>query len=295
MILQVIAYGIVIGALYGLVAIGLALIFGVAKYLNIAHGSFIMIGGYVSFWLFTLWHLDPFASIPLVIIIMFLIGLILYKALFAPLSKLPEGQKINNSMLVTFGLLWVLDNAGILAWTSDTRRITPAYFGEMLEFFGIRLPVISLGVVALALVVVFALDLILSKTYFGKSIRATTQDWEAAKLMGINVDLTYLVTCGIGVALAGIAGTSIAVMYSITPGGGLEWLLIAMVVLVLAGLGNIRGIFIAGVILGFIEAFSVYIVGAQYRAAIGLIIIVLVLLFRPQGLFSKRTRGIQDD
>lgn len=291
MIAQVIAYGIVVGALYGLVAIGLALLFGVARYLNITHGSFMMMGGYVSFWLFTLWHVDPFASVPLVMLVMFLIGLILYKTLFSPLSKLPEGLKINNSMLITFGLLWVLDNAGILLWTSDMRRVTPSYFGAMFEIFDVRLPFIGLGVIGLALLVVFALHLLLTKTYFGKSVRATTQDWEAAKLMGINIDRTYLVTCGIGVALAGVAGTAIALMYSITPGGGLEWLLIALIVLVLAGLGNIKGILIAGVMLGLVEAVSVYVVGAPYRAAVGLAIIVLVLMFRPQGLFTRRTRG----
>jgi branched-chain amino acid transport system permease protein len=290
MIAQVIAYGIVVGALYGLVAIGLALLFGVARYLNITHGSFIMIGGYVSFWLFTLWHVDPFASIPLVMLVMFLMGLILYKALFSPLSKLPEGLKINNSMLVTFGLLWVLDNAGILLWTSDMRRVTPSYFGSMFEIFGVRLPLIGLGVIGLALLVVFALHLLLTKTYFGKSVRATTQDWEAAKLMGINIDRTYLVSCGIGVALAGVAGTAIALMYSITPSGGLEWLLISLIVLVLAGLGNIRGIFIAGVMLGLVEAVSVYVVGAPYRAAVGLVIFVLVLMLRPQGLFMRKAR-----
>jgi len=290
-IAQVIAYGIVVGALYGLVAIGLALLFGVARYLNITHGSFMMMGGYVSFWLFTLWHVDPFASVPLVMLVMFLIGLILYKTLFSPLSKLPEGLKINNSMLITFGLLWVLDNAGILLWTSDMRRVTPSYFGAMFEIFDVRLPFIGLGVIGLALLVVFALHLLLTKTYFGKSVRATTQDWEAAKLMGINIDRTYLVTCGIGVALAGVAGTAIALMYSITPGGGLEWLLIALIVLVLAGLGNIKGILIAGVMLGLVEAVSVYVVGAPYRAAVGLAIIVLVLMFRPQGLFTRRTRG----
>jgi branched-chain amino acid transport system permease protein len=291
MIAQVIAYGIVVGALYGLVAIGLALLLGVARFLNITHGSFIMIGGYVSFWLFTLWHVDPFASVPLVMLVMFLIGLILYKALFSPLSKFPEGLKINNSMLVTFGLIWVLDNVGILLWTSDMRRVTPSYFGATFEILGVRLPFIGLGVIGLALLVVFALHLLLTKTYFGKSVRATAQDWEAATLMGINIDRTYSICCAIGVALAGVAGAAVALMYSITPGGGLEWLLIALIVLVLAGLGNIKGIFVAGVILGLVEAVSVYVVGAPYRAAVGLAIFVLILMFKPQGLFTGRARG----
>jgi branched-chain amino acid transport system permease protein len=159
------------------------------------------------------------------------------------------------------------------------------------EIFGVRLPFIGLGVIGLALIVVFALHLLLTKTYFGKSVRATTQDWEAAKLMGINIDRTYLISCGIGVALAGVAGTAVVLMYSITPGGGLEWLIKALIVLVLAGLGNIKGIFIAGVMLGVVEAVSVFFVGAPYREVVALAIFVLVLMFRPQGLFTRRPRG----
>lgn len=287
MVAQVITYGIIVGILYSLIAIGLALLFGVMRYLNIAHGSFMMIGGYISFWLFTLWGVDPFVSILVVIPAMLLMGFIVYRVLFSPLSKFPEGLRMGNSMLITFGLILVLDNTATLLWTSDVKTITTFYSGVTLQVLGVRLPLISLAVIGLTLLVVFALHLFLSRTYFGKSIRATAQDWETANLMGINIDRTYLVSCGISVALAGIAGTTVALIYSISPSGGLGWLLIALVVVTLAGLGNIRAVFVAGLLLGVVEQMSVFFIGAQYRAVVGLVVIVFILVLRPQGLFTR--------
>lgn len=289
--IQIITYGLIIGAFYGLVAVGLALLLGVMKYLNIAHGTFVMLGGYVAFWLFSLWHIDPFVSIPLVMLVMFIMGLILYRVLLSPLLKFPVGLRIGNSMLITFGLLWVLDNAATWLWTSNVRSVTTSYTGEVLNIFGVKLPYTGLAGFGLALLVIFALHLLLTKTYFGKSVRATTQDQEAAKLMGINVDRTYLISCGIAIMLAGVAGVVIVSSYSITPAGGLNWLLIALIVLVLAGEENINGVFAAGLVLGLIEAVSVFVTGASYREVIGLVMFVLVLMFRPQGLFTRRVRG----
>lgn len=289
--IQIITYGVIVGAVYGLVAVGLALLLGVMKYLNIAHGTFIMLGGYIAFWLFTLWHIDPFVSIPLVMLGMFIVGLILYRVLLSPLLKFPVGLRIGNSMLITFGLLWVLDNAATWLWTSDVRSITTSYTGEVLNIFGVKLPYTGLAGFGLALLVIFALHLLLTKTYFGKSVRATTQDPEAANLMGINIGRTYLISCGIAIMLAGVAGAVIVSSYSITPAGGLNWLLIAMIVVVLAGEENINGVFAAGLVLGLVEAVSVFVTGASYREVIGLVMFVLVLMFRPQGLFTRRVRG----
>ncbi len=142
---QVIAYGIVTGAFYGLAAIGLSLVFGVMKHLNIAHGSFLMIGGFSAFWFFHLFKIDPFVSLPLVMVILFIIGAALYKGLFSHLDKLPEGLKINNSMLVGFGLTWILDNLAILFWTSDVRAVTPSYTGKVWHVLpGLRLSFVGL-------------------------------------------------------------------------------------------------------------------------------------------------------
>jgi len=286
---QVIASGIMLGALYGLIALGLGLIMGIMKFLNIAHGTFIILGGYVSYWLFSLWGIDPYLSIPLVIIATFFAGLILYKLTLSPLLKLPNiGMRIDSSLLITFGVIYVLDNAMTLVWASNVRSIITSYTGEALTIFGARLGINGLCGLGIAILVAVALYFILSRTYFGKHVRAATQDAEAASLCGINVQRTYLISSGIAVALAGVAGVVIVSSYSITPTSGLSWLLIGIVVMVLAGEGNINAILPAGIILGLIESASIFVVGAPYRQAVALVIFIIVLMFRPQGLFTKR-------
>jgi branched-chain amino acid transport system permease protein len=288
-VFQTIANGILVGALYGLVALGLGLLMGVMKFLNIAHGTFIILGGYVSFWLFDLWGLDPFLSIPLVIIAMFFTGLVLYRFALSPLLKLPSiGMRIDTSMLITFGLIWVLDNAMTVLWTVDTRTIMTHYTGETFKLFGTRLSVTGLRGLGVAVLVAFVLYFIFSKTYLGKHIRAATQDAEAASLCGINVHRTYLFSCGIAIALAGLAGVVVISSYSINSTGGISWLLTAFVVMVLAGEGNINAILPAGLLLGLLESGGVLLVGVSYREAIALIIFIIVLMFKPNGLFARK-------
>jgi len=278
---QIVVYGIITGAFYGLAAVGLSLVFGVMRHMNIAHGSFLMLGGFAAYWLFHLLRLDPFVSIPLVMVVLFAIGAALYKGLFSHLDKLPEGLKINNSMLVGFGLTWVIDNLAIMFWTSDVRAVTPSYTGKVWHVLpGLRLPVVGLVIIGIASLVIFSLYLILTRTYFGKSVRATAQDRDAGNLMGINVERTYLIFFALSAALAGIAGVVAAVNYSVYPTVGFEWLLKAIIILVLAGFGKIGKVFAAGLLLGIIEGVSVYFVGATYREVVGLVIFILVLLRR---------------
>ena len=284
---QILAYGIILGIFYGLVTIGLALLFGVMKYLNIAHGSFMMIGGYTSYWLFTLWHVDPILSIPLVMVLMFLVGCILYKVLFSRLSKVSEDRRINSSLIMAFGLILILDNTAIALWTTNIKILSTSYSGTMLKFLGVRLPLTGLIVVGITILAILALHLFLSRTYLGKSIRATAQDWEAASLLGVNIDRTYLICCGISLALAGLAGTAFAIMYPLSPDIGLRWVLFAMVVLVLAGLGNIKEVFLAGLIMSTLEQLSAVLIGGHYRGIASLAVFILILIFRPQGLFRR--------
>jgi branched-chain amino acid transport system permease protein len=287
-IISTIGNGILVGALYGLIALGLGLISGITKFLNIAHGSFIMLGGYVSFWLFEFFKVDPYLSIPLVIIIMFAVGLLLFILTLSPLLKLPDiGMRINNSLLVTFGVIYVLDNVMTVAWTSNTRSVLTSYMASNVTIFGVSFGLTSIFGLIVAVVVGLALYLILARTDFGKHVRAATQEADAAQLCGVNVRRTYLLSTGIAIALAGIAGAVIISSYSVSSISGLSWLLIGIVVMVLAGEGNINAIIPAGIILGLVESASIFIVGAPYRQAIALLIFILVLMFRPQGLFSK--------
>jgi len=287
-LIQTLLIGIVVGALYGVVALGFGLIVGVMKFVNIAHGSFIIIGGYVAFWLFTLLDIDPYLSIPLVMCAMFVLGLLLYQLVLSPLLKYPRAEmRLDKSLLVTFGVTWILDNAVTLLWTPDTRSIVTSYSGSTLDFFGAKLGVTGLAGLILAVLVALVMHLLLTRTYFGKHVRAATEDAGAAALSGVNVQRTYLVSCGIAAAMAGVAGVVIVSSYSIAPSGGLNWLLTAMVVMVLAGEGNVTYILPAGLILGIVQSISTLFVSSSYQQPIALIIFILVLMFRPNGLFAR--------
>ena len=284
---QILAYGIILGVFYGLVTVGLALLFGVMRYLNIAHGSFMMIGGYACYWLFTIWGLDPVLSIPLVMVLMFLVGVLLYRLLFSRLSKVSEDRRINSSLIMAFGLILVLDNTAIALWTTNIKILRTSYTGTMIDLLGVRLPLAGLIVVALTMLAILALHLFLNRTYPGKCMRATAQDWEAASLLGVNIDRTYMLCCGISISLAGLAGSSFALMYPLGPDIGLRWVLFAMVVLVLAGMGNIKEVFLAGLIMAMLEQLSSVVIGAEFRGIVSLAVFILILTFRPEGLFKR--------
>jgi len=164
--------------------------------------------------------------------------------------------------------------------------VSVLYSGWGFSLFGLRFPFIRFAGLLLATVVIFALHQFLTKTYFGKAIRATTQNWESAALMGINIEKASMISFGLGAALAAMAGTIVSVGYAIHPAMGLEWTLKALIVVVLAGLGNIGGAFVAGVLLGAAESVSTLFVG-PYMEVVGLVLFLLVLELRPQGLFGK--------
>lgn len=287
---QALVYGIISGAYYGLAAVGLSLIFGVMKMLNVAHGSLIMVGAYIVFWLFSLAHIDPILSLPMVAFFLFFFGGIIYLLMFSLTAKLSEEEKVKNSLLISFGLMLVIDNVAILLWTADERSISTFYTGKVLDLFGIRLPYVGLGGILLSLIVILLLHLFLTKTDFGRSIRAAAEDWQIAELMGVNTNLIYLISFSIGVALAGAAATVCAVAHAIHPGIGLEWTNKSLIILVLAGLGNIGAVFVAGLLLGVVEGISFMVISFSYREVVGLVIFIFVLLLRPEGLFTKKLR-----
>ena len=281
-------FGIFVGGLYGIAGVGLSLVFGVQKVLNVAHGSLIMLGGYATFWVFTWWGIDPFLAIAIVAPLLFAIGLALYLGLFRFVTRLGEEDKIKNSLLISFGLTLVLENLAIRLWTADERAITTDYAGEGFTLAGLVFPYTRVASLLVAALTIVILHRFLTRTMLGKAIRATSEDWEAASLMGINVQRTYVIAFAIGTGLAGVAGALVSVSYTVAPSIGLAWTLKALVVVVLAGMGSIFGAFAAGLLLGEAEALSVYVFGASYREVVGLVLFVLVLLVRPQGLFGKR-------
>jgi branched-chain amino acid transport system permease protein len=288
MLSQTLVFGILVGALYGLVALGLSLVFGVTKILNVAHGELIMIGGYVSFMAFSQLGLDPYLTIIISFVALFLIGAFLYWLIFSRTVKLPEETKIKNTLLVAFGLSIILQNLALRLWTADERGITASYLSKAFTVLGIRFPYVRLANLVVAVFFLVALQLFLRKTYTGKAIRATVQNWEAASLMGINIHKVYLIAFAIGAALAGVAGTLVSVNYSIQPAMGLTWTLKALIVMVLGGLGSIPGTLAGGLILGVTESATSYFISSNYREIAGLVLFLLVLIFRPQGLFGAK-------
>lgn len=208
--------------------------------------------------------------------------------MFSRTIKLTEETKIKNTLLVAFGLSIILQNLALRFWTADERGITTSYFGTVFTVFGVRLPVVRLANLAVAIFFLVALQLFLRKTYTGKAIRATVQNWEAASLMGIDIHKVYILSFALGAALAGVAGTLVAVNYSIMPSMGLNWTLKALIVMVLGGLGNIPGTLVGGLILGVTESATSFFIDSNYREVAGFVLFLLVLIFRPQGLFGAK-------
>ena len=292
-ILQILVYGIIMGALYGLAAAGFTLVFGVMKVLNIAHGAFMMIGGYLSFWAFTLYQVDPFLSLLFVAPVLFLIGLGFYVVQVHPVIKFTdEHDKIHASLLISFGLSVILENVAMMLWTGDVRSVTPSYGGKVLVLSHVRVPVVGIAGIAFAIALIFGLYIFLARTRFGKAVRATAADWNSATLMGINIHWTYLISFATGIALAGIAGTLVCVIYSIEPDMGLFWTLKGMIIITVAGVGSIRGVLACGLLLGIVESSSVFVAGASYREVVGLIILVLILMVKPKGLFTQKVKRV---
>ncbi len=286
-VIQNLVFGLFVGSIYGIGAVGLALVFGVLKILNVAHGELIMLGAYASFWLFVGVSLDPFLALLLVVPLMFALGMVFNVLLFDRVTRLEPETKIKNSLLISFGLGLVLQNVATLAWTGDERSIQTSYAGLGFQVAGIALPFTRLATFAIALAAIFALWLFLQRTRWGRAIRATAEDWEAATQAGINVSGTHLFTFGLGAGAAGIAGALLGVTFGFTPTVGLAWTLKALIIVVLAGTGSILGAFPAGLLLGLAEAISGITLGAAYREVVGLVLFLAVLLLRPQGLFGK--------
>ena len=285
-ILQTLMFGILIGALYGLAALGLSLVFGVLKILNVAHGELLMIGGYTSFLAFDRLGVDPYASLLIVLPVLFIIGIAMHLGLFSRIVRFDEEDRIKNSLLIGFGLTLILQQLATRAFTADERSITTNYSTTSWEFMDLRFPLVRFSGLFIGIVVVIALQWFLHKTYWGKAIRATAEDWRTAALAGIDIRKMYLFTFALGAALAGLAGMLVTLQGSVSPNIGLMWTLKALIVVVLAGLGNMPGTFLAGILLGLAESGSALAFGGEYRELVGIVIFLIVLSFRPQGLFG---------
>jgi branched-chain amino acid transport system permease protein len=287
LVIQSAVSGLLIGGLYGLIALGLALSFGVLKVLNVAHGELVMLGGYVTFFLVAVVGLDPFLSLPLVFLVLFGLGGLLYLLLFRFVVRYDIEVRIKNSLLISFGLVLILQAVAVTFFSGDNRTIVTDYSSFAITIESIRIPFIRLAGLIVAVILAVGLQLLLDRTMFGQAVRATSEDWSLATLTGIDVRKIYLITFALSAALAGVAGTLIALGFSVSPSIGLGWTLKALIVVVLAGLGSMRGLIVAGMLLGLAEGLASVYLGGTYREIVALVAFLLVLLVRPQGLFGR--------
>jgi len=279
---QVVVSGLLAGALYSMVALGLALIFGVMRVINIAHGPMLMLGAYTTWILFDRFGMNPYLTLPLSAAVMFLLGALLQRTLVFRVVDAPE----LSSLLLTFGVSIALVNIAQLVFTSDLRSVE--FLTGSIALGPIALSKSRLIACAFAAAITALAFLFLQKTRLGKAIRATSQSREVAMVCGIDVQRIHLISFGIACALAACGGTLVAVMVAIQPEMGQIWTFKSFLVIVLGGAGNYPGALLGGLLLGLIEQLSSLFLTTQLSEAVAYVLLVLALLVRPSGLLGGR-------
>lgn len=276
--------GVLIGGVYSLIAIGLTLVFGVMKIINFAHGSLMMLGMYVCYWTATLLPVNPYAALVVVIPIMFLVGVVIQRYLINPIITAPE----HNQLLLTLGVSLFLDNLALFLWTPDYRVLSTPYAQINFYLGDISFSLVRLMAFGLAMLCTAILYLVLTKTDLGKAIRAASEEPDGAILMGINVRRIYWICFGIGAACAGVAGAAIAPFFPVYPQVGSLFVITAFVVVVLGGMGSFMGAFVGGIIIGVADSVGAMLLPGSMKAIISFTLFILILLFKPNGLFGGR-------
>jgi branched-chain amino acid transport system permease protein len=281
-LLQQLADGLLIGLMYSLVAIGLTLIWGVMNIVNFAHGEFLMLGMFTSFWLFTLYGIDPIFSIPICFVGMFVMGMLIYRFI---VSKVMKGPMLAQ-LVVTFGLSIFISNLAVYFWTPDFRLLPATMLQGTWQIGGVALSVPKVAASLGSVIASVCMFFFLKKTKTGKAILATEMDREAAVLMGIDTESINSLSFGIGTALVGVAGAFLSTYYYIYPQVGGLFGLIAFCVVALGGFGSIEGAFIAGIMVGLAQTVGGFYFDPSYKYAIVFMIYLITIWIRPQGLMG---------
>jgi len=300
--LQTLISGFLLGGLYGLIALGMALIMGVMRVINLAHGDFMMIAMYISYWLFTLLGIDPYLSVFIAAPALFLFGLVIQKYLLTPVMKV-ESILPHNQVILTVGLAMVFSNLATVLFTGNYRSTPVSYASSAwyLTDYWKGAPIeLSLSIpwtlsFIMAVLITIALWIFLIKTDTGKSIRATAQDLDAALLMGVNVDWVRMVTFGIGLVLVAAAGCVFLPIYYLYPSLGKQFTNVGFVITVIGGMGSTHGAVIGGLILGLFESMTATYIGMGWAPAGRFGIFVAALVFLPGGIASiLRKRRLEE-
>jgi branched-chain amino acid transport system permease protein len=284
---QILVNGLLTGGIFALISIGLTLIFGVMNIINFAHGDFLMISMYLVYWMNVKMGMDPYVAILFLIPIMFVVGVLVYKATLNPIIERSELFTI----LMTVAIMIFLQNIALMLWNADVRSLDITYAASAIGTENLRFGITKIASFAIAIGTAVGLMLILDRSWIGKSIKATSQNRTAAKLMGVDTIRTYTIAFAIGIATVGVAGGALAPIFSIFPMVGSQFGTTAFVVVVLGGLGNIPGALVGGLIIGLIDSFSGFLLPVGFKEAIYFGVFLLVLLFRPNGIFGQGAAG----
>lgn len=282
--LEQIINGIIIGSMYALIGSGIALIYGTMRVLNLAHGEFYMLGGYLVFFLTVAYALPPWLAIPIAIFAIFVLGLLVQRLTIAYL--LPREEWAFATIAATLGLSIFLQNLALLLFGEQFQSI-PYYLPGVVEIAGLRLPQQRLLMLAVAIVTIAIMTFVLTRTRFGWALRATSQDKDAAAVVGIPAARIYTLTFGIAAALGCVAAAMLAPIYAVNPWMGLPVLFKGFVVVILGGLGSFPGAIAGGILLGIVEAVGVQVTSSEWRDVIAFAFMILVIWVRPWGLFGK--------
>jgi len=285
-ILDIVIGGLIMGGIYALIAVGLSLQYGVGRVLNVAHGEFIMLGAFATFSLYTVFGISPLISLVICGPALFIIAFIIHRTLFRYLRKTSESIDVfeGNSLLASFGLLFIIQNVALLIWSADIKKY--AYLTSPVNLFGAIFAANRLVVLLFAVVLSLAFYVFLARSRLGKAIRAAAQDPTTAGLMGVNINRVLAICFGLGALMAGFAGPLISMMYEVQPTMGLNYTIIAMIVVVLGGLGSITGSLIGGFILGLVGSIVTYFDPGLSLVAY-YVIFILLLLVKPTGILGK--------
>jgi branched-chain amino acid transport system permease protein len=280
---QVLINGILLGGLYAIMALGLALVWGVLNIVNLAHGAFIMLGAYLAWHLYHYLGIDPFLGLPITAIVMFGLGYAVQRGILNLVVRAP----MFNTLLITFGMEVVLTYLAQLAFSADFRTINPSYAGSNVAFGPVVVPTVRLAAFGVAIALTIAMWVFLLRTRLGRAIRATAQNLVAARLYGVEPRHLYAMTFGIGIGLAGVAGGLYGTVSQINPYIGATLTAKCFAIAIIGGLDNPLGVIVGGLVLGIIESLAVLYIGATFADVASFGVLVLVLIIRPSGLLGR--------
>ena len=283
LLLQTLLSGVLIGLVYALVAVGLTLIFGVMDIVNFAHGEFLMLGMYASFWGWALWALDPIVTLPVTALLLFAFGALLYRFVIRRIINAP----MLSQVFTTFGLMILLRGIAQYLWKPDFRSVGKTIVAGSLAIDGLKFGTPQVVGAVGAVLTTGIVWWFLRSTRLGAALEATAADKEAAALMGIDGQLMFALAWGIGAACAGIAGALLSTYFPIFPEVGANFILIAFVLVALGGFGSVAGAFWGGIVVGIVEVLGGFLVGPAYKLVLVLALYLLVVIVRPQGLLGR--------